>query len=342
MLVCLGVVDNHAVLLQFGTLSIDSFVKRGFLMKPRIIPILTWSAAVIAGNAPRSDPLALLWIYLDAETNTNHRQDIRERTPLVIVKECIWIPSNAEASASVINSCEERIYMVSHPAPTWNLIVLPVQGILYAPSGVLMKICLANFSKKLTTLLKGMLFGVGTNILGPFSRLQQAAAIFARDMEEEDKSVQTLWQLYSTRKRAARKLDGQTQKRRPTMILRQINIGGKRPNLRTVHWNRSGDIGHPCQISTNVGMTFGEHWQGQTPHQTDCTKCTTHQIHPIRRWARVRELGKAYFNKMLRMNVVEPARSASASLIVFVQKMDSSLLTCIDYRTLNNLIINDE
>lgn len=55
---------------------------------------------------------------------------------------------------------------------------------------------------------------------------------------------------------------------------------------------------------------------------------------------RAREFKKTEFNKMLCTQVIEPAQSEWASLIVFAPKKDSLLRFCIDYRILDAFMIN--
>lgn len=62
--------------------------------------------------------------------------------------------------------------------------VLQASGIAHALPPVLKIICVANFSKKLTTLLKKMLIVVGCNLSEINVTADQAAAIPVREMKE--------------------------------------------------------------------------------------------------------------------------------------------------------------
>lgn len=79
-----------------------------------------------------------------------------------------------------------------------NHMVLPASGTFNAQRQVLTNIFVLNFSKKPTTLLEGMLFGVSTDIPEIIVHLDKGASIRPKEWNEEDESIKNPVQFYST------------------------------------------------------------------------------------------------------------------------------------------------
>lgn len=110
-----GVVDDLAVLLQFGTSFIDSAVNGIFPMERRIVPIPSRPVVIISEYMPLSGVLVVLQSNLEAETIIDDRQYSSERTPLSTVVKCVAVLLDAERPVSVPTSCARLIYSAPHP-----------------------------------------------------------------------------------------------------------------------------------------------------------------------------------------------------------------------------------
>lgn len=80
----------------------------------------------------RVGSLAVVQNKPDVVTDTEDRQDSKERTLLFKVDKFFEIPSNIDASVSVTSSSPGRIYMAPHPNSIETQIVLPASGIVNA------------------------------------------------------------------------------------------------------------------------------------------------------------------------------------------------------------------
>lgn len=55
----------------------------------------------------------------------------------------------------------------------------------------------------------------------------------------------------------------------------------------------------------------------------------------------MREIGKEELERMFAMDVIEPTKIKWASPIMFVAKKDDTICFCVDYRKLNEVVIQD-
>jgi len=88
----------------------------------------------------------------------------------------------------------------------------------------------------------------------------------------------------------------------------------------------SGALGHIKVMEHKIELKPGS----QPVHQ-----------HPYRAGPAQRECEKREIDEMLRMGVIEPAKTAWASPVVFVPKPNGSLRFCVDYRKLNAMTVQD-
>lgn len=166
---------------------------------------------------------------MNAETDNKKRPDNNARKIQFRVAKGVAILPNIEASVSVTISSAERFYIAPHASLMQIRVVLPSPVIVKALPHIPRKLHVENFSKKRTTLPKGVLTSIRTDILLVIFHLDQAATIPGKKKKEEDKSVAyTVAAMYSAKKKDQKKTGWtDTKKLRPSITISWIQIGEK-------------------------------------------------------------------------------------------------------------------
>lgn len=99
-----GVVAKLVMLLLVGTLVLNRLVKRIFPMERLIVPIQSPSVATISEYPPPSDPLAVLQIGSDIDSDIDGHQDDNDWMPLFWIAKCVAILPNTQLSVPVTTS----------------------------------------------------------------------------------------------------------------------------------------------------------------------------------------------------------------------------------------------
>lgn len=137
---------------------------------------------------------------------------------------CVPILLNAGAPVSVMINSAGRIYIAPHPNLMQNLMVLLPSGIIRALSHLLKTSCVADFSKKPTTLPSVMLIGFQTYLPKLIVPLDPSAIILTKRAERTIVLSQTLSQPYNTTRKSREKSiwNGSTNSK-TLMIMRREN-----------------------------------------------------------------------------------------------------------------------
>lgn len=145
-------------------------------MEVCIVPKASRQVSIILEYEQMSDLLALLQRDSESESYKNDQPD-KIGTLLCRVEKCVAILLNTEASVPVTAKRARLVNMATYPNQMANRVILPTLGIVNAPPHTPVPIMVWNFVRKLTTMPKVMLFGVGIHLLDIIVHLIQAVII---------------------------------------------------------------------------------------------------------------------------------------------------------------------
>lgn len=144
-------------------------------MARRLVAVWSSPVAIIAEYTLLLDLITLL--KLDTDYASHHLTDKANNLPLFRIAKRVGIMSESGLSVRVVTQGLGTVYMATHPSTMRKCIVLPASGIIDPLPTVGTSVLVAHLSPRQSMLQKGLLLGIGIELLDAIVHLQRETVI---------------------------------------------------------------------------------------------------------------------------------------------------------------------
>ena len=331
-----GVIEELAVPVLLGTSFADRFIQGIFPQERKVVPNDSGPVAILSTLV--KDPETNLLVEQDPLLCVKDQSDDKREIRFRVAKKRT-IPPMSEAPVTVTTNAGGLMMLSPHPNLFKSRTALTAQGIMEVVPHTPFKVLVANLSNKPVDIPKHTIIAVGSDLPEKIVELTPSRTIDKKTSAGETVNAIPHYkekENQETKFARHRNVDKSDEKRLEEDWRDEINFNDK----------KYAEFKEPF---LDMMSNFSDMWDGRlgtitaAKHRIDLDPVDSRPIHsaPYRAGPKAREFEKQEIQKMLAMNVIEPAQSEWAAPIVFAPKKDGALRFCVDYRRLNAITVRD-